>query len=66
MKKQFKNVTEVIVSGIPPGQIRSIEIDADGLALDMLTRQAIKKGWLKEEKELKRKQEKGEVNGSGQ
>ncbi len=42
----FKNVTQVTVCGISPGQEKLIDLDEDDLAGDAETRQAIKEKWL--------------------
>ena len=46
----FKNVTQVTVCGILPGQEKLIDLDDDGLATDYETRQAIKEKWLSQTK----------------
>lgn len=48
MKKEFTNITKVVLCGIPAGGKQQIEIDGDGLALTRELRSAIKKGWLVE------------------
>lgn len=66
MKKLFKNVTAVSVCNIAPDQEKPIELDADDLAGDYSTRQAIKKGWLVEVKPKKEIKPKGDLNVSSE